>query len=70
MTQVVRFLRAAQIHRTATSAGLIPISRSLWHKLVQDGVAPQPVRVGRVCLWRAEDVSEFADRLSRGEVTA
>jgi len=65
MEKAVQFYRAAQIHKSARENGVIPISKSLWHRWVKDGYAPQPIKVGRVSLWRAVDIHQFAERLAR-----
>lgn len=56
-----KFYRAADIHRPA---GQLPISKSYWFQLVKRGIAPQPVKVGRVSMWRAADVDAFVAKLA------
>lgn len=43
------------------------ISESGWHKGVQDGLYPKPIRVGRKSFWRAEDIHALIAQLSGGE---
>ena len=64
MEKAVQFYRAAQIHKSAHANGLIPVSKSLWHRWVAEGYAPQPIKVGRVSLWLADDIHQFARRLA------
>lgn|GEM_PF-2224278 len=47
--------------------GAIPVAQSTWLKWVADGLAPKPIKLGkRVTVWRAEDLREFAEKLSLG----
>ena len=48
----------------------LPVSRETWRKLVNEGKAPQPVRMGRCNLYRNSELHAFlADPLNyRAEV--
>ena len=43
---------------------LLPISKSAWYQGIQDGIYPEPVKIGRISAWRSEEIhlliSEFA----------
>lgn len=50
--------------------GPIPVGRSTWLQWVADGIAPQPLRLGRrVTVWRGEDIDSFLNSLSGGNVS-
>lgn len=45
---------------------LIPISRSAWWAGCKSGIYPKPVKLGpRTTAWRAADIAELLERLSR-----
>lgn len=47
---------------------LIPISRSAWWAGCKSGIYPKPVKLGpRTTAWRAADIAELLERLSRRE---
>ena len=46
--------------------GLVPIGRTAWHKLVKAGKVPPPLKIGRIALWRRDDVLAFISTLSHG----
>lgn len=47
---------------------LVPLSRSAWYAGIQKGVYPAPVKIGaRASAWRASDIRELLNRLSRVE---
>jgi prophage regulatory protein len=49
--------------------GPIPVSRSSWWAGVASGRFPQPVKLGpRTTAWRAEDIANLIDSLSKIEV--
>ena len=60
------FLRLSQIVNTklktkdgkaVISNGIIPIGRSAWYKRINEGRAPEPLKLGeRAAAWRARDV--------------
>lgn len=38
----------------------VPVSRSLWYRLVAEGVAPASIKFSaRTAMWRAADINEF-----------
>ncbi|MFI3122561.1 MAG: transcriptional regulator [Methylococcales bacterium] len=38
---------------------MIPIGKSTWWAGVKSGRYPQPVKLGRMTMWRVEDIREF-----------
>jgi|GEM_PF-5582118 len=65
MNENIQFLRAPQIHNSSQNhnQGIIPVSKSLWFQWVARSIAPQPIRIGRILLWSADDIRDFAERL-------
>jgi len=62
------FLRLPQIigDRKRGIPPIFPVSRSTWWQGVKDGRFPQPVKLGpRVTAWRAADIRELLESLSR-----
>jgi predicted DNA-binding transcriptional regulator AlpA len=45
--------------------GLLPMGASTWWQLVQNRVAPKPLKLGRASYWRARDVHALIERLDR-----
>lgn len=46
---------------------ILPIGRSTWWAGVRSGRFPQPVKLGpRTTAWRASEIRELIERLSRG----
>ena len=39
--------------------GAVPMSRSHFLALVKTGVAPQPVRCGKITAWRRSEIAKF-----------
>lgn len=49
-----------QMYRIKDVLKKVPVSRSLWYRLVAEGVAPQPIKFSeRTAMWRAADVNDF-----------
>lgn len=44
---------------------LLPMGASTWWQLIQAGVAPKPLKLGRASYWRARDVHALIERLER-----
>jgi len=44
----------------AGKPGILPITRSTWHRWVADGRAPQPKRLGGTPVWPIEQVTALA----------
>lgn len=42
---------------------MIPVSRAQWYEGVQTGVFPKPVKLGRISMWRIEDIRALIMRL-------
>jgi predicted DNA-binding transcriptional regulator AlpA len=42
---------------------LFHISRSTWRRMLANGHAPQPVRLGRAIRWPAKDIEAFEQHL-------
>ncbi len=47
--------------RDAEAAALCGLSRSGWLKACSAGRTPLPVRIGRACRWRADELRRWAD---------
>ncbi|MDX8401828.1 MAG: hypothetical protein R8K47_04285 [Mariprofundaceae bacterium] len=39
----------------------IRVSRTTWWRWVKDGLAPQPVKIGSVTLWRTSELKKFIE---------
>ena len=54
----VGFLRLPQILGDPQKGvlPLIPVSKTTWYAGIQEGKFPKPVKMGRVSLWRVEDI--------------
>jgi len=64
------FLRANQIHgcRRKGIPAILPISRSMWWQGIADGRFPTGIKIApRTTVWRAEDIRELLECMSRGE---
>lgn len=49
-----------QMYRIRDVLKRVPISRTLWYRMVAEGSAPAPVKLSeRTSLWRAEDVNAW-----------
>jgi len=46
---------------------VLGISRSMFWKLVQDGVIPRPKKFGRCSLWPVQTARDMIDQISQGE---
>lgn len=42
---------------------VFPVSPSYWEKKVALGVFPQPVKMGKISFWKAEDISALIDKI-------
>jgi predicted DNA-binding transcriptional regulator AlpA len=40
----------------ATAAGIVGVSRRSWSRLVAEGRAPKPIRLGRCARWRVAEL--------------
>lgn len=54
-------LRADEVHRPR---GPYPGGRSCWWQAVRSGDAPQPIRYGRMTVWRWGDVRAYLRRIA------
>jgi predicted DNA-binding transcriptional regulator AlpA len=50
--------------RLPTILRVLPVSKSTWWDGVRSGRFPRPVRLGRVTMWRAEDIRSLIEHLS------
>ena len=49
-----------QMYRIKDVLKKVPVSRSLWYRLVAQGVAPKAIAFSeRTKMWRAADINEF-----------
>ena len=54
---------------SASTRGLIPVSRSTWRRMVKTGQAPAPVRLGEgISAWRVGDLRMWLEEVSRKNV--
>ncbi|XSG84095.1 MAG: helix-turn-helix transcriptional regulator [Methylohalobius sp. ZOD2] len=40
---------------------IIPICRSSFYNLIREGKLPAPKKIGKVSVWRAEDIKRFIE---------
>ena len=57
----MQFMRLPQILER------IPVSKGTWYRWIEQGIAPRPVRVGNIAMWR---VSELENIFKGGEPDA
>ena len=53
-----------QLLNCEEAAAIIGISKRHWYRLVSEGTAPAPVRLGRCVRWRQTDLDEWIKGLS------
>jgi hypothetical protein len=69
MTQIpeIGFLREKQILGNKKSnppvPPIIPVAHGTWWDGVRSGRFPKPVRIGRITLWRAEDIRSLVEAI-------
>ena len=51
--------RAPLLLGAKETATLLSISRTSFHRLRTQGLVPMPVRLGRRCLWRVEELQQW-----------
>lgn len=56
-----RFLRLHHIIgcRKRGISSIVPVSASVWWRLVRENKAPQPVKIGKTTNWYEDEVYEF-----------
>ena len=42
----------------------LPISKSGWYEGIADGKYPRPIKLGRISLWRAEDIHALIEKIT------
>jgi prophage regulatory protein len=52
-----------QLLNCEEAAAIIGISKRHWYRLVSEGAAPAPVRLGRCVRWRQADLDEWIKNL-------
>lgn len=55
------FIRLREVLR------FIPVSKTKWRMGVKSGKFPQPVKLGRLALYRCEDIRGLIKRIGKGE---
>ncbi|MDD2384635.1 MAG: AlpA family phage regulatory protein [Sulfurospirillaceae bacterium] len=53
-----------ELYRIRDVLKRIPISKSLWYKLIKNGQAPLPLKIGgtsRTSMWRKSDIDHFLE---------
>jgi len=57
LKHVLERIHPEGLYRWKTLKDVVPVSRETWRKRVNNGTAPQPVRIGKRCIsWRGIDV--------------
>jgi len=51
-----------------TGAELLDVSERQWHRLVQRGLLPKPIRIGRNTRWRLAEVEVALEALAPGDI--
>lgn len=44
----------------------IPVGKTTWWNGVREGKFPQPVKLGRCTLWKAEDIKALIENIGKG----
>ena len=47
---------------------LIPVSSSHWYDGIQKGIFPAPKHIGRLSVWRIEDIRRLIEQIDAGEL--
>lgn len=58
-------LNLGQILGSTHRPGLLGIGRSKFYELIQLGMIPQPIKIGRRSLWRQSEIHLFIEWLAR-----
>jgi len=56
-------LRLSQILGTRDRPGLLNIGRTKFYDMVKQNLIPKPLKLGRVSVWRYEDLQQALDRV-------
>jgi predicted DNA-binding transcriptional regulator AlpA len=59
------FVRIREIVRPN---GVLPIARSTWWAGVKSGRFPAPAHIGRLAVWRVEEIRALIDRIAEGDL--
>lgn len=59
------YLRLNQIIGDAKTPAIIPVKKSCWWAGVKSGRFPEGVKVGRITVWRVEDILGLVERIYR-----
>jgi predicted DNA-binding transcriptional regulator AlpA len=51
-----------------TGSELLDVSERQWHRLVQRGLLPKPIRLGRNTRWRLAEVEAALEALTPGDI--
>jgi len=58
----------AAVVSARTGAELLDVSERQWHRLVQRGLLPKPIRLGRNTRWRLDEVEAALEALTPGDI--
>ena len=58
----------AAVISAKTGAELLDVSERQWHRLVQRGLLPKPIRLGRNTRWRMTEVEAALEAINPAEV--
>ena len=58
----------AAVISAKTGAELLDVSERQWHRLVQRGLLPRPIRLGRNTRWRMTEVEAALEAINPAEV--
>jgi predicted DNA-binding transcriptional regulator AlpA len=62
-TNQTRWVGIPEIVGRQGKPGLLPISRSRFYELLQEGRLPKPQKLGRRSLWREQDLIAAVEKL-------
>ena len=56
-----------ELYRIKDVLKRIPLSKSLWYRMVSDGVAPKPLKLSaRTSMWKKSDIDLFVSKAASG----
>lgn len=58
----------AAVISARTGAELLDVSERQWHRLVQRGLLPKPIRLGRNTRWKLAEVETALEALTPGDI--
>lgn len=58
----------AAVISARTGAELLDVSERQWHRLVERGLLPRPIKLGRNTRWRLAEVEAALEAIAPGEI--